>query len=283
MRQRIALVKIRRPFRRRHFRHAAEEPLRRPGAHQQISVGAAHDKSRAAAQDAFPFRHAARKAFGVAARIGRTAFVPWTQRAGRFLRRAERGAEIHHRLREIAGAMLWRNLTRKPAQFRLRPGQRRLNCKQPRHHPLDIAVHRARRCIEGNRGNRGRRVVADARQRTQLGLARRKYAAMALDDGTGAGMQIARARIVAEPGPGLEHLIERCRCERMHVAPAREEAVVIRRHGPHRGLLQHDFGEPDPIRIGALAFARTPRQRPAMAVVPGKQRCGGWQCPLSLC
>ena len=101
----------------------------------------------------------------------------------------------------------------------------------------------------------------------------RKAAAVPLDHGFRAGVQIARARVVAEPGPGFEHVFERRARKTSHVRPAREKARVIRRDRLHRGLLQHDLGEPDAIGIGPLAGRRAPRQMPAMAVVPGEQ-CG---------
>ena len=68
-----------------------------------------------------------------------------------------------------------------------------------------------------------------------------------------AGMQIAGARVVAEPGPQPQHVVERRRRERLHVRPALDEAREIRRHRPHGGLLQHDLGEPHPVRVGGLA------------------------------
>ena len=37
-------------------------------------------------------------------------------------------------------------------------------------------------------------------------------------------------------------------------------------------VLQHDLGEPHPVRIGRLAARRAPRQHAPMAVVPGEQR-----------
>ena len=52
---------------------------------------------------------------------------------------------------------------------------------------------------------------------------------MLLGHRAGAGMQIAGARVIAEPGPDLEHVIERRRGQRLHVGPARQE---VRKIGP---------------------------------------------------
>ena len=55
-------------------------------------------------------------------------------------------------------------------------GSSSLDREQPRHHALDIAVHRHRRHAEGDRADRGGGVVADARQRAQPGQIARKPA-----------------------------------------------------------------------------------------------------------
>ena len=93
-----------------------------------------------------------------------------------------------------------------------------------------------------------------------------------------AGMQVAGARIVAESGPRLEHIIERRRRELFDRGEALEEAGIVRRHGADRGLLQHDLGEPDPIRISDGARPRPPWQDATMAIVPGEKRGRiGWR------
>ena len=93
----------------------------------------------------------------------------------------------------------------------------------------------------------------------------------------GAGMQIARARIVAEPGPHPQHVVLRGAAERGDIRPARQKLLEIRPDRFDAGLLQHDFGQPDPIRIGPLARRRPPRQPTAVTVVPVEQqrRAGG--------
>ena len=158
--------------------------------------------------------------------------------------------------------------------------QRFFDREQPCHHALDIAVHRHRRQIEGDRGDRRGGVVADARQRTQRRQIGWKLSAMVLHDRAGASVQITRPRVIAEPGPDPQHVIEAGCGERGHARPALNKAREIRRDRLDRGLLQHDLGQPDPIGIGPRTFARPPRQNPPMAVVPGEQigrvRRDGW-------
>src|ERR1700678_679953 len=99
---RAGIVEVRRPFGRRHLRHTAKKTLCRPCAHEQETVGTPDHEGGAPAQRAFAFGYFARKSFRFAARVAAAAVVPWAESAGWFLRGADRGAEIHHRLGEIA-------------------------------------------------------------------------------------------------------------------------------------------------------------------------------------
>ena len=102
---------------------------------------------------------------------------------------------------------------------------------------------------------------------------------MPLDDGTGAGMKVAGARVIAEPLPQLEDFVERGRGERRNIGPARHESVKIGFDCRHGRLLQHDFAEPYAIRVGADAGRRPPRQVTSVAVVPGEQSGGIGRSP----
>jgi hypothetical protein len=77
-----------------------------------------------------------------------------------------------------------------------------------------------------------------------------KHPAMVAQHRNRAGMQIARARIIAEPGPHPQHVVLRGAAERSDIRPARQKFLEIRPDRFDAGLLQHDFGQPDPIRIG---------------------------------
>src|SRR5260370_29990929 len=96
--------------------------------------------------------------------------------------------------------------------------------------------------------------------------------AMARDHCLGAGMQISRARVITEPRPQLEHILERRLCERAHIRPARGKAREIGGNRLHRRLLQHDFREPNAIGVGLLARQCAPREDTAMAVIPKQKR-----------
>ena len=95
-----------------------------------------------------------------------------------------------------------------------------------------------------------------------------------------AGVQMPRPRVVPEPGPQMQHLIERRRCEGVERGKARHEALEIRNHGRDLGLLQHHLGHPHPVgrrvflprqsscgRAGRTRSAAA-RQSPAMSAAP---------------
>ena len=94
-------------------------------------------------------------------------------------------------------------------------------------------------------------------------------------------MEIARAGIIAEPGPHPQHVILRGAAERGDIWPARQKLQEIRPDGFDAGLLQHDFGQPDPVRIGPLARRRAPRQPTPMPVIPLEQQRGTGRAVLN--
>ena len=96
-----------------------------------------------------------------------------------------------------------------------------------------------------------------------------------LDDEPWRSVQIARAAVIAKPGPGREHRVERSLGERAKIREARKEALEIRADGRDRRLLQHDFREPDAVGIRTFAARRAPRQGAAMPIVPGQEKIAG--------
>ena len=162
--ERVVVVEVMRPLARRHFRHAAEQTFGRARAHEHATVGARHPESCAAPQPAFGLWRLARKGLLIAALSRKAGLVPGTERAGGLLRRADHGAEVHHGLCVVTGALRGRERFRKAADRRLRGRQLLFDRKQARDHAFDIAVDRCCRLVERDRGNRRRRVGADAGQ-----------------------------------------------------------------------------------------------------------------------
>ena len=78
-------------------------------------------------------------------------------------------------------------------------------------------------------------------------------------------MQVARAGVVAEPGPEVQHLVERCGGQIGDGGKARHKAFEIGNNGGDLGLLQHNFREPHLIG----RFLLLPRQGlAAKALIP---------------
>jgi hypothetical protein len=95
-------------------------------------------------------------------------------------------------------------------------------------------------------------------------------------DEIGTGLEIARARIIAEPGPCLHDIFGRCCRQRLDIRPFLDKGAEIGLHRFDRGLLQHDFGKPDPVGIGPRATSQrarrdAPRQVAVMRIIPIKQ------------
>ncbi len=217
------------------------------------AVGAHDDEGRAAAQRAFRASAPCAETFRVAARARRAAVRPGTERAGRLLRRADGGAEVHQRLREIAGAALRHQRSARSRRiFRLRRRQFRLRRHKSRAITRSIlpSTGTAAR-VERDRRDRRRGVAADAGQRAQLVFASPET-----------------VRRGARPPPARRHAgCARARNSRARPRPSAHRRAAPRRAlrhsasapgsaeiGPdrlHGGLLQHDLGQPDVIGIGA--------------------------------
>ena len=196
------------------------------------------------------FACAARQLGGDAERGGRRrrAIQGQMPQAGR-ARGADGGAEVHHRLRVVAGAHVPGSGAAASARRRgLAAGQRRLDGEEAGHHPLDVAVDdhgRAgrRRSRRPRRRCRGRRRAARARPASVSG----KRPPCSRRHGAGAGEQVAGAGVVAEAGPGGHHL------------------------GVGRG---GEVGDRRPAGEEGLEVAARPRRRSSAAASPRRARPG---------
>ncbi len=164
-----------------------------------------------------------------------------TDEARRVLRRADFGAEIHHRLGEVAGTAGWRQRRGETADFGFGGRQRLADCEKPRHDPLDVTVHRRRLFAECDGRNGGRGIGADARQFEKLFLCSRKGAAKVAHYGICAGFEIASAGVIAEPRPQLQDLFQRRGSQRPDRRPSDDKSFEVGDDGLDGRLLQHDF------------------------------------------
>ena len=194
-------------------RHAAEQPLRRASSQQHVALRrrpARNARHAAAAARASPPCAAVRAAMP-ARRPAQSAIQGHSAQAG--------AAGVHTVAPRSNSA--WAKSDGRARRRRIvaelrRPGRaaRGLACRhsfahreQPRHHALDVAVHRHRRHAERDRADR------------RGGVDRRCPAARAARPGRagtrrprpppGAGVQVAGTRVVAKAGPGSEHRLQR--------------------------------------------------------------------------
>ena len=176
----------------------------------------------------------------------------------------------------VARAPVGGELAGKLLETGLGPGQGVLNGEQPGDNAFDIAVHHRRLAAKGNGRDRGGGVVADPRQGLQASLVVRKTATQFAGHHLSAAVQIARPGVIAKAGPSRHHSVARRRGQGLDGRPAAQEIAKIGCHRHHGGLLQHDFAEPNVIRIGQGRARRgAPRQPPGMGIVPSQQQIAG--------
>ena len=152
-----------------------------------------------------------------------------------------------------------------------------------RDHPAGVGVDDRMPPAERERGDRARRVRADALQREQVVELRGDLAAVALDDLDGGPVQPQRPARVAEPVPGAHGLRRRLGGEGGRRRPARDPRLPPGHDARDLGLLQHELAhEHRPGRH----LGRPPRQRPRgirEPVVQGAREVEAGRHPLSLC
>ena len=88
--------------------------------------------------------------------------------------------------------------------------------------------------------------------------------------GAGGFVQISGARIIAQAAPKSQHVILGSGSQGFQVGKAVQKALEIRDRGFRAGLLQHDLGKPDAVRI----LVPAPGKIAMPGVIPGKQARG---------
>ena len=134
-------------------------------------------------------------------------------------------------------------------------------------HPPDIAVHRRHRLTESDARHRPCRVFPHPRKLPQLRVRSGHGTPEGLPHHRRPAMEVPSPPVVPQPLPGLEHIVNVRAGERVQVRKPIEPLAVVPEHGLHPGLLQHDLGDPDPIRIGLAA----PGEVPGRTVVVAKK------------
>jgi hypothetical protein len=146
----------------------------------------------------------------------------------------------------------------------------RISCdtKKAREHTNDVAVQNGFGLIEGNAADSAGGIAANARQGQQIIKVFREFAPVQGNDGLRGLLHITNASVVAQAFP---ELVNSLRAgfgqgsniwQRLHPPlPKGEDRFDL-------GLLEHDFGNPDGVRI----MRATPGQITGMPAEPLKQK-----------
>lgn len=249
---------------RRQLPQPAEQPLGpAPDQHDLAARGDPHQRPREHRQLALLLATRQDRQLGLPARARRHAVLrDRTYQAARLARGAHGRAELHQALVEIARRRVVRQRGHQLAGVtpqRLQPGGRLDVLGQGEHapeHPGDVAIDERGALAERDRRDRPGGVRPDAGHLAQLRGPPGQRAVPARADRLRARPQVARPRVVAEPRPRREHVVERRPRERGHRREPRHPALPVRDHRGDAGLLQHDLADPDRVRIARAA----PRQ-----------------------
>ena len=196
-----------------------------------------------------------------------------TERARRTRTHAERRAEIHDGL-GVDGHSIGRRmpLRKRPqgALDRTLSGPA-LDAVVTTEHPLDVAVEdRVAITVTEGEDRTGGRTADPGQSDERIELARHLAVVPVPHQGRGA-MQIARPRVVTEPGPQSEHVVERSVRKVRKRRKPRHEPLVVPDDDADLRLLEHDLRHPHAVgRRLAL-----PRQvLPAVTRGPADQTFG---------
>ena len=114
---------------------------------------------------------------------------------------------------------------------------------------------------------------ADSRQRLQRVEVLRQRPLVLIAHANGGLVQVACARIVTEPLPVLQHLVDAGVGQRAQVGKALQEILVIGYYRADLGLLQHDFRQP--YAVGVLLLPGQVATAVAMKPVKHRSREAG--------
>ncbi len=156
---------------------------------------------------------------------------------------ADTGAEIHQRLIEVPGTVGRNAVLEKEECLLAGSGlpDTFLIGREPREDPQEISVDGGHRLLKGNGGNGRCRIGPDAGDFFKLRRGSRHFPVIIRQNLLCPLVEISHPGIVAEPLPELQIQILRRPGQCGNVRQCREEALIIRQHRLHPGLLQHDL------------------------------------------
>jgi hypothetical protein len=178
----------------------------------------------------------------------------------------DRRAQVHQGLVEEPGLPWGQELPRK--LFELSVSLCLTNSEESRQDAPHVGVHDRLILAERDAHYGPGGVAPDARQLQKLFSALRDFPAVVAQHDLGGSVEMARAGVVPQPFPRFEHFIERGAREALQRRKSFKKSSVILAHALHLGLLEHNLGDQDMIRV----VGRAPRQIALMAAVPREKR-----------
>ena len=153
--------------------------------------------------------------------------------------------------------------------------QRRGNAKEPRHHPLNIAINDNTRLAKGNRANGTSCIGTNTGKRAKIVTRLREPATPFISNEFGRFVQVGGTGVISQPSPGSKNIIQWCASQILDPWPAAYEVQKIGNDRGDNSLLQHNLRQPDMIGGCQLRPAPPPWKIAPMLVIPGKQssRC----------
>ena len=212
------------------------------------------------------------RVFRGAALISETNFPTRAAAAFRFsVGAADGGTQFHQRLREVTGFFRIDGGKSFPdAGFHGGQIDRGGVVRQPGEDPQHIAVHSRDGEVKGDGADSARSILADTGQRQNRIIFSGKLAVVALLNDLRGLFQIPHPAVVAKSLPQLVQSVVITVCQGLHGGQSGEEAGVVALDSLHPCLLEHDFRQPDMVRL----FGFPPWQAAVVFPIPRKQQLG---------
>jgi hypothetical protein len=185
-------------------------------------------------------------------------------------RTADERAQFHERGIMLAGIAVREKLRRCGPEL-LAPGTRIDRCLQideAGEDAGDVRFDDRDRLFEGERGNGIRGISANSGELLNRGQVFRENAGVLFRYGNRCRPQISGAGVVAEALPGVQDVIFGSSGERGEIGEAAKPLFIIGDDGGDLGLLEHELGDEDRVRIGSAA----PGKIAGVLAIPGEKR-----------
>ncbi len=143
-----------------------------------------------------------------------------------------------------------------------------VDCEHAGEHATNVSVENRLGATERYAGDRAGGVPADTGQLGELSRIVGQSSAVSIGHLPRPGVKRSGPAVIAETAPRTQHLVLRGTGQGRGVREALEESLEVRNDRRHPGLLEHDLGDPDRVRI----VRASPREVPSVFPVPTEQR-----------